>query len=388
MPSRTSQQPAHRPLEGIRAVEIGTSVAAPYGTWILAALGADVVKIERPGSGDDARQWGELFADGTSSMFEALNRDKRGIALDLKSPEQLAWLKNFATSEVDVVLQNLRPGHIARYGLDAESLRAANTALIYCNIWAFGQRGPLKDLPGYDPLMQAFGGIMSVTGETGRAPVRVGTSIIDMGTGMWCAIGILAALSRKAATGEGCVVDASLFETSLGWMTYHLTGLQASGENPSRRGSGAPGMAPYQAYRCEDGYLMIAAPNDNLFKKMCASLGHEEWAEQEAFSNNRQRHENLEALNAQIESVTTTGTRAHWQARLEANGIPCAPEQNTSEMMDHPQTEALGIVQNVAGSDLRLMGMPLSFDGTRPPLTRRAPKIGEHNTLITKDGDK
>jgi crotonobetainyl-CoA:carnitine CoA-transferase CaiB-like acyl-CoA transferase len=181
------------PLAGLRVVEIGSSVAAPYATWILAALGADVIKIERPGSGDDARQWGELFADGTSSIFHALNRDKRSVAVDLKDPQARQRLQDRLLSRCDVILQNLRPGVITGYGLDADTLCATNERLIYCNIWAFGATGPLRNKPGYDPLMQAYGGIMSVTGEPGREPVRVGTSIIDMGTGMWCAIGILAA---------------------------------------------------------------------------------------------------------------------------------------------------------------------------------------------------
>jgi crotonobetainyl-CoA:carnitine CoA-transferase CaiB-like acyl-CoA transferase len=370
------------PLAGCRVVELGSSVAAPYATWILAALGADVVKVERPGTGDDARQWGELFPDGSASIFQALNRDKRSITVDLKDPAQLAWLRGYLVDGIDVVLQNFRSGHATRYGIGDADLRAANPRIVYCNIWAFGREGPLKDHPGYDPLMQAYGGLMSVTGEMGRAPVRVGTSIIDMGTGMWCAIGILAALKQREVTGRGCTVDTSLFETSLAWMTYHFTGLQASGTSPVRRGSGAPGMVPYQCFPCADGYLMVAAPNDRLFERVCRVIGRPELPEDPRFATNQARYANLEALVAVLEPVFATRTRAEWQADLEAAGVPCAPEQNTEEVMAAEQTRALGILQSLPGQPVVLAGLPVSFDGRRPPLQRPAPALGEHNPEI------
>lgn len=370
------------PLAGLRLFEIGSSVAAPYGAWLMAALGADVIKVERPGKGDDARQWGEMFPDGRGSIFEPLNRDKRGIVVDMKDPAECKRLRELIHDTGDIVLQNLRPGLIERYGLDAATLRRDKPELIYCNIWAFGPTGPMNKKPGYDPLMQAYSGIMSVTGEMGRAPVRVGTSIIDMGTGMWCAIGILAALQKRAQTGEGCVVDSSLYETAMGWMTYHLTGLQASGENPIRRGSGAPGMVPYQVFLCSDGYLMIAAPNDKLFGLLCQELGHPEWATDARFATNQDRYKHLDELCALIESVTSTRTRDYWRGRFDAVGLPSAPEQSTEEMMKDPQTEALGILQQLPDSPFKLMGMPLSFDGDRPPLRRMAPALGEHNNEI------
>ena len=222
----------HQPLAGVRVVEIGTSVAAPFATWILAALGAQVVKVERPEGGDDARQWGALFEDGRGSYFEALNRDKFGITVDLRNDEDRAWLINYCATEADVVLQNLRAGNLESMGLGAVDLVAANPKLIYCNLRAFGATGPLTDKPGYDPLMQAFGGLMSVTGEEGRPAVRVGTSLIDMGTGMWCVIGILSALYTRASTGAGCVLDASLYETALAWMNMHTASAQAERPKP------------------------------------------------------------------------------------------------------------------------------------------------------------
>ena len=386
-PDETESSPvdepeAHQPLAGIRVVELGSSVAAPYAAWLLAALGADVLKVERPGSGDDARQWGQLFADGRSSFYEALNRDKRGISVDLKDEAQRLWLRRLCVSEVDVVVQNLRPGSVEEYGLGAAELVRENRRLVYCNLGAFGDRGPLRAQPGYDPLMQACGGIMSVTGEEGRPPVRVGTSIIDMGTGMWCAIGILAALKRREATGRGCVVDASLYETAIAWMATHATVVQAAGRSPGRQGSGVHGLAPYQAYACSDGYLVIAAPNERLFARLAEALGHPEWAADARFDSNQKRYRNLEALNRLLEPEFARHPREYWQETLEAAGVPSAPVRAAAEVLEHEQTRALEMLQSLPGDTLRLVGMPLRFDGRRPPLRRRAPTLGQHDAEV------
>jgi len=376
--------PASSPLAGVKVVEIGTSVAAPYAGWVLAALGADVVKVERPDGGDDARQWGRMLADGSSSYYNAFNRDKRGVTVDIKDETDGAWLRRYCIEQADVVIQNMRPGLAAKNALGAQELTAANPRLIYCNMGAFGRTGPLADRPGYDPLMQAFGGIMSVTGEEGRPPIRVGTSIVDMGTGMWSVIGILSALNRRHASGAGCIVDTSLYETALGWMTHHASTVQVSGENPDRQGSGARGMAPYQAYQCEDGWLVVAAPNDRLFAKLSAVLGHPEWPGDARFAGNQDRYRNLPALNALIEPIIRERTREQWRAALEDAGIPCAPVRTTLEMMDEAQTRALGMLQRLDPDRPELMGLPVSFDGERPPMRNFAPRLGEHNEEVKK----
>ncbi|MEK9754344.1 MAG: CoA transferase [Rhodospirillaceae bacterium] len=372
---------AHRPLAGVRVVEIGSSVAAPYATWIMAGLGAEVVKVERPETGDDCRQWGKMFPDGKASYFHALNREKRSVTVDMADAAERGWLSDYCINVADVVIQNMRPGTIDRLGLDAATLRAANPRLIYCNLGAFGNKGPLKDKPGYDPLMQAFGGLMTITGEEGRPPIRVGTSLIDMGTGMWCVIGILGALKRRDATGEGCTVDASLYETAVAWMNNPVASAAADPKNPVREGSGARGMAPYQAYECSDGYLVIAAPNDRLFERLSQVLGHPEWPKDSRFDTNQNRYANLAQLNELITPVVRTRTRAEWQRALDDVGIPSAPVQQTLEMIADPQTVALGILQ-AQGAGPKLAGLPLSFDGTRPPLGRYAPELGEHNEEI------
>lgn len=377
-----SESAPEKPLAGLSVVEIGTSVAAPYAAWILGTLGADVIKVERPDSGDDARQWGNLFPDGTASTFHYLNSQKRGITIDLKDDAQRDWLREFCATSADVVIQNLRPGHVDRYGVGAPDLMAKNPRLIYCNLWPFGNTGPMRDFPGYDPLMQALAGIMSVTGEIGRPPVRVGPSMIDMGTGMWCVIGILSALNRRTQTGEGCVIDASLYETSLGWMANAVPTAQATGKSPGRQGTTARGMAPYQAYECADGYLIVAAPNDRLFERLSGVLGHPEWVQDARFETNQKRWENLAELNDLMVPILRTEKRETWRKKLADAGVPSAPVRDTLEMMGDAQTRALGIIQRPSEGGPELMGMPLSFNSERPELDRYAPALGEHNAEI------
>ncbi len=372
------------PLAGVRIFEIGTSVAAPYAGLILASLGADLVKVERP-EGDDARHWGPPFWHGASSIFQVFNVNKRSIVVDLKDPAALADLKRLIVDSGDAVLQNMRPGQVEKYGLDAATLQAAKPALVYCNIGAFGAVGPLKDKPGYDPLMQAFGGLMMMTGEEGRPPVRVGTSLIDMGTGMWCALGIVSALLQRekgGAASKGARIDTSLYETALAWMTYHAADFISTGVPGKRNGSATRGIAPYQAYRCSDGYLMVAAPNDGLFRKLSAALGHGEWASDPRFVDNPSRVQNLATLNAMIEAIMATRPRADWQAALEAAGIPTTPTQTIDEVVVHPQTAALGMLQKTPDGRMDILGLPMSFDGQRPPMRNAAPTLGADNDAI------
>jgi len=237
----------------------------------------------------------------------------------------------------------------------------------------------MKQQPGYDTLIQAFGGVMSVTGENGGPPVRAGVSVIDIGAGMWCCIGILTALYRRTMTGKGCIVDASLFETALGWMSWHAAGFQASGELPGRRATGARGIAPYQAFDCADRPLIIAASNDRLFAKLARTLGHPEWLEDARFSTNPQRVVNQEELVELIAAIMLRKPCQEWQKQLDDAGIPNAPVQNIAEVLAHPQTEALEIAQATADASMKLIGLPLSFDGCRPPLRRLAPPLGADN---------
>ncbi|HML11905.1 MAG TPA: CoA transferase [Xanthobacteraceae bacterium] len=373
---------AATPLSDITVIELGHSVAAPYAAEILADLGATVIKVEKREGGDDARHWAPPYWHGVSAIFQSLNRNKFSVTVDLRDERERALLARLIDERADVLIQNLRPGMVEELGLDAATLRARNKRLIYCGIGAFGRSGPLARRPGYDPLMQAFGGLMSVTGEAGEPPVRVGTSIIDMGAGLWSAIGILSALHHRTLTGEGATIDTSLYETALAWMSYHAANYQASGDVPKRHGSGTFGIVPYRGYATRDGYLLIGAGNDKLFGKLAGALAHPEWAHDERFRDNPRRVENRVALDALIEEVTRTRPSAEWLAALEAAGVPSAPMQSVDEVLAHPQTKALGMLQESPDGRLTIMGLPLSFDGERPPFRRAAPRLGEHTDAL------
>ncbi len=369
------------PLAGIMVVELGASVAAPAAGQILADLGADVVKVEK-GEGDDARDWGPPFVDGASATFQSLNRNKRSVVCNLRDEEQRASLVRFVLDKADVVLQNLRPGQVDSLGIGGARLTERKPRLIYCNMGAFGQNGPLSDRPGYDPLMQAFGGIMSAVGEQGRPPVRVGPSIIDVGTAFWAVIGIMAALYRRNESGRGGIIDVSLLETAAGWMSMYAAQYLASGELPRRSGSGQAAIVPYRAYRTADDDLVVAAGNDSLFKRFCEVLQHKEWADDARFRTNPDRVEHAAPLYALIEVEMTKRTNAQWITALDAAGVPCAPVQNVGQLLAHDQLKALGLLQQVPGLSIPLIGLPLSIDGQRPRPRSAAPTLGQHTKEI------
>ncbi len=372
---------ASRPFADLVVIELGHSVAAPFAGQIFADLGAQVIKVEKPG-GDDARKWGPPFWEGASATFQALNRNKQSVTADLRAERDRNALLSLIRARADIIVQNLRPGQVEELGLDADSLLAIKPSLIYCNVGAFGQRGPLKDRPGYDPLMQAFGGVMSTTGEPGRPSVRVGPSIVDMGTGMWAVIGTLAALRVRQATGQGGVVDVSLFETASAWLTILASQCMASGQSPGKEGSGAAGIAPYKAYATRDGEVVIAAGSDGLFRSLAQVVGHPEWVQDPRFVDNPNRVANQVVLYGQLDTLIARETTAHWIQTLEAAGIPCAPVQSVAQLLAHPQTEAMGLVQSLPGSGLRAVGLPLSLNGVRPTPRSRPPEAGEHTSSI------
>jgi crotonobetainyl-CoA:carnitine CoA-transferase CaiB-like acyl-CoA transferase len=360
---------------------MGHSVAAPYAGEILGDLGADVIKIEKA-DGDDARKWAPPYWGEMSSTFQSLNRNKRSAIVNLKNPTEQEALRRLIIERADVVIQNLRPGSAEEFGLDAASLRALKPDLIYCTIGAFGANGPLKDRPGYDPLMQAFAGMMSVTGEPDQRPVRVGTSIIDMAAGMWAVIGVFSALLQRKNDGSGSTVDTSLYETALGWMCYHAANFQASGELPKRQGSGAAMIVPYRGYATKDGFIVIAAGNDKLFASLAKVLGHPEWIDDPRFLTNPDRVKHQEVLYQWIEDIVRERPSGEWQAILDAAAVPNAPMQTIAEVLDHPQTKALGMMQQSPLGDISLLGLPISFDGARPGFRKRPPALGEHTAEI------
>jgi crotonobetainyl-CoA:carnitine CoA-transferase CaiB-like acyl-CoA transferase len=369
-------------LEGITVVEFGHSVAAPYAGLILADLGARIIKVENPEGGDYARHWGPPFWNDTSSMFECLNRGKLSLAVDFSNPEQADALRSLIVEEADMVIQNLRAGALVRFGLDRETLCTLKPSLSWCDIGAFGTSGPLADRPGYDPLMQAFTGIMSVTGNGDNDPVRVGVSVIDMGSGMWAVIGLLANLVAAKRDKKGGVVETSLFETGLAWGTVPLAAYAASGTMRRPYGSGVAEIVPYQTFRTQSGWLMIAAGNDNLFRRLCGALGVPGLANDPRFIKNPDRVANRDALIDILNKHIGTKTLVEMENLLNVAGVPNSPLQTIDQVLNHPQTQSVGMVQTCDGDKLPLVGTPLALNGKRPRSKTRAPKLGEHNDAV------
>ena len=370
-----------QPLKGIRVVEVAQNIAGPYAGEILSALGADVVKVERPGTGDDARGWGPPFWRGTATTFQAMNHGKKSITLDLKDPADLQWLHGFV-GEADVFVQNMRPGALAELQLGPEVLCAAHPRLVYCSLTAFGHKGPKQLAPGYEPMVQAYAGLFSVNGTEDGPPARVGMQVLDLGSGIWAALGCIAALFQRTATGRGCVVDTSLFETALGWLQVSMAGFQATGQQPARHRSGNPNVVVFQALPTADGEVVVAAANDRLFAKLARLVGQAQWAADPRYASNALRVQHKAELLPQLQALFRERSTGDWIAALEDAGIPCGPIQDFAQVMAEPQTEAIGIFQNIPDIDLRVVGLPLSFDGERPPVRGRAPELGEHTRDI------
>jgi crotonobetainyl-CoA:carnitine CoA-transferase CaiB-like acyl-CoA transferase len=368
------------PLAGTRVVDLTSSLAGPTCTQILAALGADVVKIEHPGRGDEARAWGPEFFEGGSVMFFAANASKRSLALDVKAPEGRDVLLRLVDN-ADVFVQSMRPGTAERLGFGADALRARNDRLVYCSIGAFGKRGPLADAPGYDPLMQAFTGLISVTGEPDRPGVRVGTSLIDIGTGVWAALGIVSALLERTSTGRGREVDVSLLETGLSLVGYQLTDALRSGNSPQRYSTAFPLIAPYEVFATADGELMIAAANDGLFAQLCERIGLPDLVEDERFRTNPDRLEHRDELLPPIRERLATETTAAWLERLD--GIPIAPVHNIAQAAAHEQTRATGILQQLG--DAATLALPLMADEERITHRSPPPTLGAHSREVLSE---
>ena len=372
------------PLDGIVVADLTQNVAGPFCTQVLGDMGAEVVKVERPGRGDDARAWAPPFWGRESATFMAFNRNKKSLTLDLKRDGGLDVLKRLLT-RADVFVQSLRAGVAEELGLDFAGARALNGRIVYCAITAFGTRGPLASLPGYDPLMQAYAGLMSVNGHPGQEPARVGTSIVDMGTGMWAALGIMAALRERDRTGRAIEVTTSLFETALMWVSYHALAHFGSGEVPQAQGSGTAMIVPYQAFPTADGYAMIAAGSDALFRRLCDAIGTAELAGDPRFTDNpsrvRHRAALVDALSAKTRELKTDDVLE----RLRAAGVPSSPILTVDRVLQEPQTEASGMLVGARHPrlpDYRSVGLPIRWDGARPGVRRVPPLLGEDTTDV------
>src|SRR5213080_4908390 len=347
-------------------------------------MGADVVKIERPGRGDDARAWAPPWWGDQSATFLAFNRNKRSLAIDLKTAAGRAVLKRLV-ARVDVFVQSLSAEATRDLGVDFAGASAMNSRLVYCAITAFGTRGPLRDMPGYDPLMQAYAGLMSVNGHPGQEPVRVGTSIVDMGTGMWAALGVVAALRERDRTGRAVEVTTALFETALTWVSYHAAGFFGDGEVPQPQGSGTAMIAPYQAFPTADGYAMIAAGSDAIFQRLAAALGAPGLADDARFTDNPSRVRHRGQLVAALSAITRELKTADLLERLRAADVPSAPILTVDAALAEPQTHASGMLVSAPHprvADYRSLGLPILWNDHRPEVRRVPPRLGEHSADV------
>jgi len=372
------------PLEGVRVIEVGQALAGPLAGVIMADMGADVIKIEKPDGGDDARIWGPPYGpDGKTSLyFYSQNRNKRSVVLDLKLAADVDKLHKLCET-ADILIQNLRPGVVDEIGIGPEAMLLRHPRLIYCSIWAFGYQGPLKMKPGFDPLLQAYGGMMSVTGRPEDPPTFCGASINDKATGMFCAIGALAALRMRDRTGKGCLVDTSLFDTAVHWVEGQVNSYVATGNVAQRHGTGGTVIVPYQTFETADGLSLCLAPgNDRLWARCAQVLGHPEWATDQKFAKSAARVANKTELLPQIAAAMKKKTRDEWVAALEKAGVPCAPVNDIGELANTPQFAASELMQQLPGGDPKVVGLPITFDRKRPTSPRSAPKLGEHTDEV------
>ena len=386
------------PLSHVRVLDLSRIMAAPWATQILADLGADVIKVERPGAGDDTRSWGPPFLKDKEGQptreagyFLSVNRGKRSVTVDMAKPEGQAIIRELAKS-ADIVLENFKAGALAKYGLDAASLRAVNPRLIYCSVTGFGQDGPRADQAAYDFAIQAMGGLMSVTGERddmpGGGPQKVGVPIVDLMTGMYAAVSVLAALARRAESGEGETIDLAMLDVQSAFLANQAMNWLVSGRTPKRGGNRHPNIQPQDVFACADGHLVLAVGNDGQFVKLCEALGRPEWATDQRFAKNPDRVRNNAELTPLLTARFVDFTRAELAAKLDAAGVPCAPINEIPQVFEDPQIQHRQMLRHLphplAGtvpqvvSPMRFATNPLAFE--RPP-----PLLGQHTAEILEE---
>jgi crotonobetainyl-CoA:carnitine CoA-transferase CaiB-like acyl-CoA transferase len=385
----TTDLSALKPLAGIRVLEICNVAAGPFCALLLADLGADVIKLENPGAGDTLRAWPPHTGpenDRLSENFASLNRNKRSITLDLKNPDDNARAKDLILN-VDVLIENNRPGVMKRLGLDFDSALAINPKLIYCSISAYGQTGPRANEGGFDVTIQAMSGIMSVTGEPDGAPVKCGVPVADFTAGLYGAMSICAQLRAVAQTGKGVHIDVPMMGTSLAIAALQTSEYFGVGKDPVKLGSAHPRNAPYQAFKAKDDYLVMAAGTQALWETVCQILKSPELLKDERFGSTALRAKNQIALKELIEAILKGDTAANWIAQFSQAGVPCCPINQYSAVLSDPQTVAMGWVQPMVmanGQQTKTVINPIKFNGATAPIERRPPRLGEHNSEIVE----
>ncbi len=381
------------PLEGIVVLDLSRILAGPTCTQLLGDLGAEVIKVERPGHGDDTRAWGPPFvkdSDGQetreSAYYLCANRNKRSIAIDFTQPEGAALVRRLA-AQADVLIENYRVGTLAKRELDYESLRDACPRLVYCSISGFGQTGPRKDEPGYDFLVQAMGGIMSMTGEVEGMPMKVGVGIADVMCGMYASVGILAALRHRDQTGHGQHIDLALYDAQLAWLINGATNYLTSGALPKRYGNAHPNIVPYQAFATSDGHVIVAVGNDAQFRRFC-QVAEQDWADDPRFATNADRLRNREVLVSAIADTMKSRTMDQWIQALRAVKVPIGPVNTLDRVFADPQTQAREMkirMEHSSGSSIALLGNPLNLSETPVTYRRPPPTRAEHTDGVLKE---
>lgn len=387
MNAQPPQPNTARPLEGITVLDLSRVLAGPYCTLILAQLGARIIKVEMPGTGDDSRAFGP-FVGGKSLYFSALNYDKQSIALNLKDPADRETFSGLAAMS-DVLVENFRPGTMERLGLGWEQLHAAHPRLIYAAASGFGDSGPYSARPAYDMVVQGMGGIMSMTGQPGDPPTRVGVSIGDLAAGLYLTIGVLAALQKRAASGEAVKVDVAMLDCQLALLEDSLSAYLLTGAVSKPLGSRHPEIAPFQVYRAQDGYLVIAAGNDHLFKILTQALNRPDLLSNPNYTTNDLRHAHVDALQVDLEQTLTTGSVRSWLEILNAAGVPCGPVNSIAEVVRDPQVAARNMIVSIPDPELGALpvaGNPIKLSGVSDNRPHAAPPaLDADRAAILKD---
>ena len=375
-----------QPLQGIRVLDLSRVLAGPYCTMVLGDLGADVIKVESP-DGDETRGWGPPFLDGESAYYLCVNRNKRGIVVDFKTNQGREILHQLIRRS-DVLVENFRPGTLARFGLDFESASRLNSKLIYCSISGFGQTGPLRDKPGYDFMIQAMGGLMSISGDPDGQPMKVGVAVADLFAGQNAVIAILASLQARTLTGRGQHLDLSLFDSQVAMLANVASNYLVSGKLPIRYGNAHANIVPYQSFQASDAWFVVAVGNAKQFEKLCGVIGKLELAGDIRFITNEDRVRNRDDLITILKPIFLTRSSTEWLSALEEAGIPCGPINTLDQVFAMPQVETREMLIQMKHSeigDLRLVGSPLKFSETPVDYYRPPPRLGEHTEEVFRE---
>lgn len=373
-----------QPLDGFRILDLSRVLAGPYCTMLLGDLGAEVIKVERPGVGDDTRAWGPPFADGESAYYLCANRNKKSITVNLKSPAGQEIIRQLARIS-DVLVENYKVGELAALGLGYEDLKQLNPGLVYCSITGYGQTGPDKDLPGYDFVIQGRGGVMSITGEPDREPMKVGVAIVDVTAGLYAANAIQAALLARSKIGKGQAIDIALLDAQVAWLANVASNYLVSGDSPGRFGNAHPTIVPYQSFRARDGFFCLAVGNDGQWQKLCALLNQPALAQDPRFATNPARVQHREELIARLQEIFQAQELDFWLEEIAAAGIPCGPVQTVDQVFSDPQVLARGMVwmmPHPTAGEISLVGSPLKLSETPVAARLHPPLLGEHTEEV------